>query len=217
MGSTRRVAVVAALVAAGLALAGCQQGGAGAGRGKNELATDMAIGEINAPVTVIEYASVTCSHCKDFHDNAYPTLKKDYIDTGKVRFVFRELPTPPIEIAAAGFQLARCGNAAPDAYFGRLDVLFEQQFPIFQASTTGQARPLLLQIAQSVGLSEQQFDACLKEEKGYQRIESTTKEANDRGIEGTPTLLINGQKVTNPVSFSPEWIRKQVDAKLGGS
>src|SRR5262245_20812558 len=92
------------------ALAACQNKGGGAA---GEAAGDMAIGDPKAPVQLIEYASVTCPHCREFHDRTWAKLKANYIDTGKVRFIFREFPTAPEELAVAGFQVARCGNRTP--------------------------------------------------------------------------------------------------------
>lgn len=218
MGWTRRAAVAALALAASFALASCDGAGGAQARGKYESETDMAIGEPTAPITLIEYASVTCGVCKLFHDSVYPTLKKDYIETGKVRFVFRELPTPPAEIAAAGFQIARCGQATPDQYFSRLDVMFDKQSAILQAAQSGQARQALLQLAQASGLSEQAFDGCLRDEAGYARIEASVKEANEKyQVTGTPTLILNGEKLSNADTLSLDRLKAVLDAKLSGS
>jgi protein-disulfide isomerase len=85
---------------------------------------DKVLGADNAPVTIVEYASVTCPHCATFHQQTYPTLKSKYIDTGKVRLIFREFPTQPAPVAIAGFMLARC---AGDRYYPMLDAIFDQQ------------------------------------------------------------------------------------------
>jgi protein-disulfide isomerase len=85
---------------------------------------DKVLGSATAPVTIVEYASVTCPHCASFHSQTYPKLKEKYIDTGKVRLVFREFPTGPVNASIAGFMLARCSG---DKYFPMIDAMFEQQ------------------------------------------------------------------------------------------
>jgi len=220
MGQSRRTALAAIgmALAGSLALLGCEGAGGGAQRGKFENATDMAIGDPNAPLTVVEYASVTCGVCKFFHDNVYPTLKTDYIDTGKVRFVFRELPTPPAEIASAGFQVARCGQASPETYFSRLDVLFDQQQALIQAAQAGQAGQYLQQIAQAAGLTPQQYETCVRDEAGYARIKASVEEAEQKyEVTGTPTLIVNGDKLANSDTVSIENLRRVLDEKLSGA
>lgn len=108
---------------------------------------DKSLGNEKAPVTIIEYASMTCSHCANFHATVYPVLKKKYIDTGKVRFIFREFPLDAV--ATAAFMLARC--APPDKYFAMIDVLFEQQKN--WAFTKENAKGLLA-IAKQAGFSQ---------------------------------------------------------------
>jgi protein-disulfide isomerase len=114
---------------------------------------DKSLGNEKAPVTVIEYASMTCSHCANFHATVYPVMKSKYIDTGKVRFIFREFPLDAI--ATAAFMLARC--APGDKYFPMIDVLFEQQKN--WAFTKENAKGLLA-IAKQAGFTEKSFEAC---------------------------------------------------------
>ena len=118
---------------------------------------DMAQGDEKAPVTIIEYASMTCPHCADFHATTYPELKKRYIDTGKVRFIFREFPLD--QLALAGFLLARC--VGPDKYFPMIDTLFQLQKEWVVQKPLGP----LLAIAKQAGMSEQQFNECLQDKK----------------------------------------------------
>lgn len=211
MAISRRIALAAA---AALALAGaCAD--AGQARGKYEQAGDMAIGDPKAPVTLIEYASVTCGHCKSWHDTVYAPLKANYIDTGKVRFVFRELPTPPAAVASAGFQLARCGDASPEEYLNRISVLFEQQPQVFRALQQGAVAQQLSQIARSAGLSEEQFQACINDEAGYERIRETTKIANEKyDVTATPTLILNGTKLSSSETLPYEALAKRIDQAL---
>ncbi|HEY9234547.1 MULTISPECIES: DsbA family protein [Phenylobacterium] len=181
----RRLLVVAALGA--LALAGCSKGG---GSGAVDSA-DMTLGDPNAKVKMVEYASVTCSHCARFNQEVFPEFRKQYIDTGKVHYTFKEFLTPPNEVAAAGFLVARC--AGKDKYFSVIDAIFNAQQEMF---TTGDMRGVLLRTAQSAGMTEQQFNACITDEAALKalnaRVERAIKVDN---ITATPTFFINGKKV----------------------
>ncbi|MBS0385451.1 MAG: thioredoxin domain-containing protein, partial [Proteobacteria bacterium] len=138
-----------------LALAACS-GGNSAGGGNAPGPDDMVLGSPSARATLIEYASATCPHCAHFHETVWDQLKTNYIDTGKLRFIFREFPTPPEAVAVAGFQLARCGGATPEQYFARLGEIFRQQRDMFASGTMEGVRAKLLEIGASSGLSEQQ-------------------------------------------------------------
>ena len=129
----------------------------------------MALGDEKAPVTIIEYASMTCPHCATFHDTTYPELKKRYIDTGKVRFIFREFPLD--QLAPAAFMLARC--AGPDKYFPMIETLFQQQ----KEWVVQKPLPPLLAIAKQAGFSEQSFNECLKNQKLLDGIEDVRQRA----------------------------------------
>lgn len=180
----RRLAIVAALGA--LALAGCSKGGAGAPD-----ASDMTLGKADAPVKIVEYASVTCSHCAAFNKEVFPEFKKKYIDTGKVHYTFKEFLTPPAEVAAAGFLTARC--AGKDKYFGVVDSIFNAQQEMF---TTGDMRGTLLRVAQSAGMTEEQFNKCVTDDAALKAMnERMEKAAREDKINATPTFIINGKKV----------------------
>jgi protein-disulfide isomerase len=158
---------------------------------------EMSLGSDKAPVTIIEYASMTCPHCAHFSVTTWPKLKKDYIDTGKVRFIFREYPLDPL--AAAGFMLARC--AAKDdkeKYFVMIDTLFAQQ------KTWVVQQPLepLKAISRQAGLSEQQFNECLTNQKLVDGLEALRQRATEKlGVNSTPTFFINGEKRTGDLSI----------------
>jgi protein-disulfide isomerase len=148
---------------------------------------EMTLGEADAPVTIVEYASMTCSHCASFHTDTLPTIKEKYIDTGKARLVFREFPFDPR--AEAGFMLARC---ADDKYFAMVDVLFKQQRTWAAADN---AREALLQIARLGGFSQESFEACLTDQALLDNVRAVRlRGANDFGIDATPTFFINGNK-----------------------
>jgi protein-disulfide isomerase len=182
---TRRLLTAVALTASlGVALAGCD---------KKQAATadDMSLGNPNSKVTVVEYASASCSHCARWNNEVFPAFKQKYIDTGKVNYVYREFLTPPVQVAAASFLLARC--AGKDKYFQVIDSVYHSQEEMF---TTGDFRGVLLRVGQSAGLSEEQFNACVSDEKNLKALnERVEKYARDAKITGTPTFVVNGKKV----------------------
>ena len=147
---------------------------------------EMAIGNEKASVTIIEYASMTCSHCATFHNTVYPEMKKKYIDTGKVKYILREFPLDPL--AAAGFMLARC--AGNDKYAAVVEMLFNKQ----KEWVTQNPIPPLLTLAKQAGFTDQSFESCLKDQKVLEAIESVrTHGAEKLGVNSTPTFFINGK------------------------
>jgi protein-disulfide isomerase len=147
---------------------------------------DHAMGSADAPVTIVEYASMTCPHCASFHETTYPAMKKKYVDTGKVRFIFREFPLDPL--AAAGSMLARC--AGKDKYFPMIETLFAQQ------KDWAVQKPLqpLFAIARQAGFTQQSFDECLANQEILNGIEESRKRAAEKfKVTSTPTFFINGK------------------------
>jgi protein-disulfide isomerase len=147
---------------------------------------DMVVGKDDAPVTIIEYASMTCSHCATFHNTTYPVLKSKYIDTGKVKYILREFPLDPL--AAGAFMLARC--AGQDKYFPLVETLFQQQ------RNWVVQKPLepLFAIAKQAGFTQQTFDACLRDQKMLDGIEAVRSRGSDKfKVDSTPTFFINGK------------------------
>lgn len=199
----RRLAMTSLVVAgAALALAACDKGAGGAAA-----EGDMSLGAAEgATVTVIEYASVTCVHCAAWNQDVWPEFKAKYVDTNRIRYVFREFPTPPTEVAAAGFILARC--AGKDHYFEVIDGIMRGLPEIQQ----GQARPVLLRVAQSVGISEEQFQTCVQNPDNIAAMEARARAAQDAGISGTPTFLVNGTRVQD---FSMAGLSAAIDPLLG--
>lgn len=192
---SRRLLLVAA-AGASLALAGCSKGGGGAAAS----AEDMTLGDPNAKVKVVEYASVTCSHCAAFNETTFPAFKAKYIDTGKVHYTFKEFLTPPEQVAAAGFLIARC--AGKDKYFTVVDALFRSQQEMFQS---GDMRGGLLRVAQSAGMTEQQFNACVQDEKALTALNTRVEKAiRQDGISATPTFVVNGKKIKEGDITLPE-------------
>lgn len=162
--------------------------------------SDMALGNKDAKVIVIEYASVTCPHCAVFNEDVFPSIKKDYIDTGKIRYIFREFPTSPANLSVAGSMLARCAadKGGDNAYFTILDTLFKTQGNPYQEDKGwiyGDApRDELLKIAAQAGMSAEDFDNCMKRQELLDFLNANIKEGSEKyGVNSTPTFVINGQ------------------------
>lgn len=166
---------------------------------------DQVQGKADAPVTIIEYASMTCSHCATFHNETYPALKAKYIDTGKVRFVLREFPLDPL--AAAGFMLARC--AGDGKYYPLVEVLFQKQRDwVVQ-------KPIepLMAIAKQAGFTQESFEKCLADQKILEGIESVrTRAAEKLGVNSTPTFFINGKVHRGTLTIQE--LEKQIEPYL---
>jgi protein-disulfide isomerase len=176
---------------------------------------DIVLGAPNAPVTLIEYASATCPHCAHFHETVWDQLKANYIDTGRVRFIFREFPTPPEQVAVAGFQIARCGGATPEQYFARLSEIFREHDQMLnETATMDSIRAKLLEIGASAGLTQDQMQQCITDESGPARIRRLQDTAQQFNVTGTPTLILNGQKLEGPDSVTYEGVSHSIDQAL---
>jgi protein-disulfide isomerase len=165
---------------------------------------EMSLGPADAKVTIIEYASASCPHCANFYKDTFTQLKKDYIDTGKVRFIFREFPHN--DPALAAFMIARC--APKEKYFPLIDMFFEQQDAWLQNPKDG-----LFKIAQLAGFTQESFDACLKNEEVAKGIMAVRDTAGEFGVDSIPTFFVNGEMLTgetNIVAF-----KRIIDPLLG--
>ena len=166
---------------------------------------DIMIGSDKAPVTIIEYASMTCPHCAHFEETTLPELKKRYIDTGKVRYVMREFPLDAL--AAAGFMLARC--AGPDKYETVVETLFAKQ-PDWVVQ---QPIAPLMAIAKQFGFTEESFNQCLANQKVLDNIQAVRDRASEKlGVNSTPTFFINGKRLQGDVSIDA--MAKEIDPYL---
>jgi protein-disulfide isomerase len=171
---------------------------------------EMVLGAENAPVTIVEYASMTCSHCATFHVQTYPKLKQQYIDTGKVRFIFREFPLDAL--AAGAFMLARCGagNENKDRYFALVDTLFHQQ----KEWVVQKPLPPLQRIAKQAGITDQAFEQCLANQELLTGIEQVRQQGEKLGVSSTPTFFINGKIQRGALTM--EQIEKEIQPYLKG-
>jgi protein-disulfide isomerase len=158
---------------------------------------DMVLGPASSPVTITEYASLTCSHCAAFNEQVFPKLKAEFIDTGKIRYIFREFP---LDIkAAAGSMLSRCiANGDSAKYFAVTDLLFKQQTDWVMKDTTA----TLKRIGKQAGLSEQAVETCLKDQALLDKIAADQKYAAEvLKVNSTPTFFINGEMLKGETSF----------------
>lgn len=208
---TRRDTLALATGAAGAALAGISPV-----RAQNVSMTELVqpgplgdswLGEQNAKVVIVEYASLTCSHCASFHRETWPELKKRYVDTGQARFALREFPFDPF--STAGFMLARADNSA--RYYPITDLLFETQ-----KSWTSAPKPLdaLRQTMKQAGFSQEKFDAILRDQTLYAGVLAVKERAEKMfKVESTPTFFVNGQRVVGAVKL--EELEKIIKPMLG--
>ena len=165
---------------------------------------DVWLGSATAPVTIIEYASMTCTHCAAFHAETWPTLKSKYIETGKVRFTLREFPLDPL--ATAGFMLGRC--AGTDKRNAVLDLLFDQQKNWAFVDKPADA---LAATVRQAGISQADFETCLKDQALYDKVNKTRDAAADKfKVDATPTFFINGQKKAGEITVT------ELEKMMGG-
>ena len=190
MHSRRLVIVLAASLAAFGILAACSSKTA-----SGPVTTDdVSLGDLNSPVTVIEYASVACPYCAKFNNEVFPDFKKKFIDTKQIHYVSREMLTHNGPLSAAGFLLARC--AGKDKYFEVIDAIYHARDDM---EKSGQYNAGLLKIAKSVGMSEEQFDACTQDPKAIEALQARVqKYMTVDGVTSTPTFIINGKPLNTP-------------------
>jgi protein-disulfide isomerase len=203
MAPLRRLGIVLFALTAALGLRVAEAAAPGA----LESTEDMSLGNPKAKVTVIEYGSASCPHCAAFSNDVFPEFKKKYVDTGKVRYVFREFLTPPTQFAAAGFMAARCGGS--DKYFPYLEALYAAQEDIYKS---GDMVGGLHKVGQLVGLTDAQIDSCIYDQKALQALNQRVARAEENGIEGTPTFLIGSKRLVGDTSLDE--ISAAVDAAL---
>ena len=154
---------------------------------------DMILGSETAPVTIIEYASLTCSHCRTFMVGTYPELKKRYIDTGKVRYILREFALNDVDLLA--IVIARC--APKERFFPLVETLFEKQ----DQWALNNPVPPLLGIAKQAGFTDESFKACASNQKVIEGVKAQRDAGTKFGVTSTPTFFINGEKKTGNMSI----------------
>lgn len=181
-----------------------------AGKALKPVEGDSVLGATDARVVVMEFFAPTCPACKNWHDKNWEQLKTAYIDTGKIKFVFRELPShnPPVD--ASIFAIARC--AGTDSYAAVIDEAFARQEAIEIASRSVEGpRAALTDLAKSFGLTADQFETCIKDPANVERIFAVQTDAQARRVGGTPTIFVNDREVPNPTF---EALAKEIEAAL---
>lgn len=171
---------------------------------------DMVQGSADAPVEIVEYASFTCPHCANFHANVYPQLKADYIDTGKVRFVYREVYFDRFGLWAS--IIARCGGEM--RFFGIADLIYEKQRAWTASGDPATIVNELRKLAKTAGLTDEMLDECLNDEKNAQNLVSWYQANAERDdVRSTPSFLIDGEKYAN---MTYDEFKTVLDEKIGG-
>ena len=169
---------------------------------------EMMIGEVDAPVTIIEYASYTCPHCARFHEDVFKDIKANYIDTGKVNFIYREVYFDRFGLWAG--MLARC--AGPDRFFGIAELLYDQQADWSRAGEPADVAAALRRLGLSAGLSGDQIDACMQDGEMAQAMVAVYQaNAEKDNVRATPSFLINGEAYSN-MSYAD--FAEAIDSKL---
>lgn len=197
----RRQALMAGAAFAGLALTAALPAIAQRKQGPAEVSVDelmkvgdlpdLALGPEGAKVTIVEYASMTCGHCKAFHTKVFPEIKRKYIDTGKIRFVFREFPLDSRAFAAS--MLARCAGSAEKS-LALVDALFDTQED--WAFVRENPTPKLFEIARQAGFTQESFDKCLTDQKLLDQLTAIHTRASETfGVNSTPSFFINGKRL----------------------
>ncbi len=156
---------------------------------------EMVQGDPNAPIELIEYASVTCPHCATFHEVIYPAIKEKFVDTGKVKLVYREFPTAPTQLAYIGFAIARCSvdvSGNPESYFATVEALYKNQ----QKWISQDFKPEILKLAAQAGMDEEAVNECLARQEVVDVINANILTGDQTyGITGTPSFILDGKKI----------------------
>lgn len=205
----RQLLVLGAATLAAAALPGLLPGAGSARAQSTPAVPEMTLGSDDAPVTLVEYAMFTCPHCAAFNQEVFPKLKADYIDTGKVRLVFREVYFNKPSLWAA--MIARCAPA--DRYFGLADLIFARQMDWAAATDEATMVDKLKSIGRQAGLSNEEMDACLNDRAMAEALVATyQRHAAEDSIDATPMFLVNGVKIEN---MPYEELAKKLDEALG--
>lgn len=173
---------------------------------------DMTLGNPDAAVTVVEYASFTCPHCANFHKNEFKQLKADYIDTGLIKFVYRDVYFDRPGLWAA--IVARCGEGAENRFFGIADLIYQKQGDWARAGSAQEMVDQLRTIGKTAGLNDQQLDACFTDAAKAEALWAYyVKNAEADGVNSTPSFVINGSKYSNFSSYDA--MKDVIDGELG--
>jgi len=155
----------------------------------------MSLGPATAKVTVVEYASLGCPICARWNNDNWDAFKAKYVDTGRVHYIYREMMTGEAPVAMAGFLLAHC--VGKDKYFQVIDAVYRQVGPLLESGQQAAERDRLIKVAESAGLTDDQFNACVSDDKAINAEQAKTENtAKTNNIDSTPTFVINGKTLT---------------------
>lgn len=223
---SRRGLVGAGLVVAGAGLVSACGGSTATKAGSTAIgpggklppiAGDFSLGNPDAKVQMVEFASPTCPACAAFHGQVLPTIKTKYMDTGLIHYVMREFAIHGAQDVAM-MQFARCGSAPADVYFQRLDVLYRTLPQFAEAAQSGRGAEHMRQMASVAGIPAAELEACFQDPAGPARAQAVNTEATRLGVNSTPTLFFNGIKIdprTGP-GYTVEAISARIDQILAG-
>ncbi len=206
--------LAAVFAGAALLLAACnptQAADTGAAVPITPVLGDVPLGSETAKVTILEYASFTCSHCRDFWKQDFPRLKANYIDTGKIKYIYRDFPTDR-DLAVLLVGLSRCKG--PAKYYELVDDIFSSQVDLFEAAQKGQAGPLIATIAERHGITRDEARTCLADKSIGAALEASIAEGDKRGVRSTPSVFLND---VIQADHTYEALSKAIDAVLGGA
>tara|TARA_R110000744_G_scaffold36034_3_gene83157 strand:- start:37437 stop:38186 length:750 start_codon:yes stop_codon:yes gene_type:complete len=162
---------------------------------------DHAIGSVDAPMLIVEYASYSCPHCAHFQTDVWPVIRSEFVETGEVRYIFRSMLTSPPQIAAIGMVLAACADE--DRFFSATDLLFAEQSTIFEtAQAQGDVGAVYNRIGAAVGLTPEALAACYADPAMTEMVNAAAVQANQDGISGTPSFIIGGKVIA--MAMSPD-------------
>jgi len=186
----RPIAVLLVCLSLAAGLSACNKGGSTTANGGET--GDMSLGPATSKVTVIEYASLGCPICAAWNNDNWDGFKSTYIDSGKVHYIYREMLTGEAPVAMAGFLLAHC--VGPEKYFTVVDAVYREVGPLLEHDQGPEERNRLVKVAETAGLSEQQFDTCVSNNDAILAEQTKTdKTAKDHSIDATPTFVVNGK------------------------
>ena len=178
--------------------------------------TDIAYGDPNAPLTLIEYVAITCGACGSFYNQTMSEIKPKYVDTGKLKVISREiLFVPPAEVNLAGFAVARC--AGDDKFYDVLDDMFKNQTGILSAVRAGAGTQALQAVAARHGLDKAAYEACIADPDTQQIITKISEDATLGGVRATPALYLNGRELKGASARTAEGLAELLDAELAKS
>ncbi len=208
LGVTRRLMIAGAAIL----LTACGGNDVKPGQIPLSAETDIVYGKADAPLTLIEYAAITCPGCGQFNNIVLNEIKEKYVDTGKLKIITREaLYIPPAEVNAAGFAVARC--AGEDKYYDVIDDMFENQAGLFSVISTGGTNQFLQVVAARHGLDADAYESCINDPELRQTLADISQVAQDLGL-GTPALFLNGRELKGSSARTLEGLSELLDAEL---